>query len=538
MRGPLARAGRLLADTAARGRSAMAGLVLARGGPAWLRVRLEGPLEDLRPPRLLALARPPAGPPPPPLLDLLQALRRAAADPRIAGVLLHLHGVVAGPSRLLSLHREIELVRRSGKPVVAFGESLSGAELLLASAASRVIMPESGSLLLLGLRAERLHLAGLLRRLGLRVEVLSVGAYKTAAERFTREHMSEEEREQLGALLDDLDREVVARLAAGRGLPEEAVRDRIDRGPYTGRGALEAGLVDDLLYPDEVEGVLRELAPGRGPSEEPRLVDVDRYHRMVAAWPPGARLTQPRPRLAYLVLRGPIHRGRAPHGIACDRVRGWLDALRRDPAIRAVVVRLETPGGDAVASDLLHRELQRLGGRKPVVASLGDVAASGGYFLAAGCGGIVAEAGSVTGSIGVVGARLDASELLDRAGIRAEAIERGARAGLLSPTRRLEPGERRALRAAMEELYGLFVARVAEGRGLDAERVRALGGGRVYSGAAARREGLVDRLGGPLEAVEEAAARAGLAPGAPVRLEVLPRRPWAALAPPGRVLAS
>ncbi len=267
-------------------------------------------------------------------------------------------------------------------------------------------------------------------------------------------------------------------------------------------------------------------------------MDVDRYHRMVASWPPGARMAGPRPRLGYLVLRGPIHRGRAPYGIACDRVRGCLDALREDPGIRAAVVRLETPGGDAVASDLLYREIRRLRERKPVVASLGDVAASGGYFLAAGCERIVAEAGSVTGSIGVVGARLDASALLARAGVRAEAVERGARAGMLSPTRRLEPGERRALREAMEELYGLFVARVAEGRGLDPARVRALGGGRVYSGVSARREGLVDRLGGPLEAVEEAAARAGLAPGAPVRVEVFPRRPWTALAGPGRVLAS
>jgi protease-4 len=186
---------------------------------------------------------------------------------------------------------------------------------------------------------------------------------------------------------------------------------------------------------------------------------------------------------------------------------------------------VDSPGGDAVASDLLWRALRRVGERKPVVASLGDVAASGGYFLAAGAGSVVAESATLTGSIGVVGGKLDLSGLYERLGVGKDSVERGARAGMLAEERAFTPEERKAVREEMQALYELFLARVGEGRSLPREAVHAAGGGRVWSGARARELGLVDALGGPLEALGELRRRAGIGAAEPWLVELHPRLP-------------
>jgi protease-4 len=211
--------------------------------------------------------------------------------------------------------------------------------------------------------------------------------------------------------------------------------------------------------------------------------------------------------------------------VACDTYRRLFDRLAEDERVAAVVVRIDSPGGEVVASDLLWRALRQLGREKPVVASLGDTAASGGYYVAAAAQAIVAEAGSITGSIGVVGGKLDLSGLYERLGVARDGVERGARAGLFSEARGFTPDERKAVREDMESAYERFVARVAEGRALAPERVLESAGGRVWSGAAAEARGLVDALGGPLEAIAEALRRAGLDPEGRVALGVAPRLP-------------
>jgi protease-4 len=261
-----------------------------------------------------------------------------------------------------------------------------------------------------------------------------------------------------------------------------------------------------------------------------RRVEAALYHGLRAADPGWRPLWRELPRVAFVVARGAVHRGSAHHGIAAERMGEILDALRRDDAVRGIVLRIESPGGDGLASDLLWRSVALLAREKPVVVSMGDVVASGAYYAACAADAIFAEAATLTGSIGVVGGRLDAEGLLRRLGIAREAVERGARAGLLSATHGFTASERAAVQSAMQTIYGTFVERVSAGRKLPIEEVEKVAQGRVWSGVRARGIGLVDAIGGPLEALAEARRRAGLAPGERALVEIHPRvAPFAGL---------
>jgi len=514
---------RLGANSIRLARLAAARLTLPSDGGVWLVLRLGSPVEEFRTPQL-ALSRSPRLT----LLDVLKVLDAAARDPRVAGVVLRFTGPVGGMSRALSLRRSVVRLRESGKPVVAWSEGFEAESYVAASGATRVVVPESGSVLLVGIRLESLHLKLLLDRVGARPEVVSVGAYKSAGERFTRTGLSPEHREQLDALVEGLYAELLTAIAEGRGLDRAAASERVDGGPYAAPAALEAGLVDALRYPDEVEDELVELAPSTAVSPQdgrPRLLDAAGYLALCAndvGWRP---LLGDLTHVAYVVARGAIRRGRGPRGIAADSFRRVLDALRRDAAVGAVVLRIDSPGGDAVASDLLWRSATLLREDKPLVVSMGDVAASGGYFMAAAADAVFAESSTLTGSIGVIGGKPDLSGLFEKIGVTRDGVERGARAGMLSAGRGFTPDERAAYRALLRAMHGTFADRVAQGRGLSAEEVAGLASGRVWSGRQARALGLVDELGGPLEALAEARRRAGLGERERYLLELHPRLP-------------
>jgi protease-4 len=521
---PGAVASRLAANAARGVRRLLERTTLPRDGKVWLVVRLGGETPEILPPRL------PFQPAPqhPTLLEALASLEAAGEDPRVAGVLLRFTEPLHGLAGALSLRRAVDGVRERGKPVVAFGDSYTAASLLVASGASRVYLPESGSVLLVGLRFEGFFLKGLLGRLEISPEVVRVGSHKTAGERFTRDGMSPEEREQLEALADDFYEPLIEGLARGRGMEPAALRDLVDRGPYSARAAEEAGLVDGCRYPDEVEAELPQLAAETATEPRtgrPRAVDTAVYHALRVAdagWRP---LIGDLPRIAYVVGRGAIHRGRGMRGMAADTVRELLEGLRRDEGVRGVVMRIDSPGGDAVASDLIWRALRLVADEKPVVVSMGEVAASGGYYVAAAAHSVFAEATTVTGSIGVVGGKLDLEGLYRKVGVGRDAVERGARAGLLSETRGFTADERAAMQQLFGAMYGTFVDRVAEGRGLEREAVAGVAQGRIWSGARARGHGLVDTLGGPLDALREVSRRAGLAERDRYLLELHPRLP-------------
>ena len=517
-------AGRAVANLSRAARRVLAGRVLPRGDSCWVEVRLHEHLLDQRAPRAPFVSEHHLT-----FLEVLQVVDAAGRDPRVDGVLLKLEGGPVSFSQALSLRRATLRLRERGKPVVAYAESVDAPAFLVASAATRFWLPEEGSLFLVGIRLEATYFRGLLDRLHVEPEVIRVGTHKAMAERFTREQMSGEEREQLEGLADDLYDALVAGIAAGRGLDASAVRAAIDSGPYRGCSAVKAGLADACLYPDELDERLADLAPAlaAGKAPDPSRVhrtDAQSYHALGidSGWRP---LFRDLPRIAYVVAGGAIHRGRRSSGIACDELRDVLDKLRENESTRAVVLRIESPGGDSLASDLLWRAISLVAREKPVIVTMGDVVASGGYYMAVAADALLAEAATVTGSIGVVGGKANLAELYRRIGLGKDAVERGARAGLLSESRGFTDDERLALQAEMTSVYDTFTDRVAQGRGLSPERVSGVAEGRIWSGARALSLGLIDAIGGPLEALREARKRAGLAADDRVLIDVLPRAP-------------
>jgi len=497
---------------------------LPRTGGFWLEVPLRGPLDEMP-----TLHAPIGRPPSPNLLDVLETLVAAQDDPQVAGVLLRVTGPLRGLARILTLRRAISELRESGTPVVVYAESLEIESLLLASAADRIWMPTSGSVFVVGLRLESFFLKGVLERIEPAPEVERVRRYKRPAEPFSRDGVSPESREQLETLADDLYAELVEGIAAGRGAPAEAVRAAIESGPYRVPAAIEVGLVDRALYPDEIDEALAAFAdgePAEGAEPTPaRRIDAVLYHALRAAdsgWRP---LLRGLPRIAYVVARGSIGRSPSARGISSESYGELLAGLRVDPRIAGVVLRIDSGGGDALASDLLWRELAMTGREKPVVASMGDVVASGGYFMASAAHEVWAEAATVTGSIGVVGGKVNLEGLYRRLGVSKDGVTRGERAGLLSEGRGFTQAEKRVVRDEMNDVYENFLARVAEGRKLSVDEVRAVAQGRIWSGVRAKQVGLVDAIGGPLEALRAVAARAGLARGQAVIVDRYPRRP-------------
>jgi protease-4 len=460
------------------------------------------------------------------ILDLLRCLDRASRDPRLAGVLLRFQGM--GPhsfAHAAALRRAVDALREADVPVAAWAESLTAPQLWIASGANRLWIPESGAVQLVGLRSEQVFLKDLLDKLDVVPEVVHVGKYKSAGEMATRRSMSVEQREQLEAWQADLFSELVAAIARGRGLEEERVRDLIDNGPYSAASAREAGLIDGFLYRDEIEEELRPLKVASGPDRDVCGLDIHGYLGRVVHDPGWHPVLRSLPHVAYVVATGQVHRGPGRRGIGSKVTSDLLERVRDDDRVRAVVLRVDSPGGDAVASDLLYRAVELTRKEKPVVVSMGDVAASGGYYLAAAADAILIEAGSVTGSIGVVGGKINLEGLYRRLGIGRDAVESSARAGAFSESRGFTPDERAAVKGEMEALYDVFLRRVAEGRKMDLDEVERVAQGRIWSGRQALDVGLVDALGGPLEAMAEAASRAGIGDGERYLLDVHPRRP-------------
>jgi len=506
------RVGGGLARWARRG---LARRALPREHAFWVSLELPSPLLDVASHGLGVDGRS--------LLGVLQVLESAAEQPRVAGVLLRLAGAPGGLAKAQSLRRALDALRARGKRVIAWAESLDLESLFVASAADRLWLPETGRLDAVGLRLEGVYLRAFLERLDVKPEVVRIGSHKSAGEMFTEQGMSDASREQLEALVGDAFDALVAGIASGRALSEAAVRAWIDAGPHAARAAREAGIVDDLVYRDEVaEHFARCAASWRDAPGAPEVVDGRVLPALGAAAGPRELVTE-RPHLAYFVLHGAIARG-AGSGIASEPTEATLRRLAEDARVRGVVLRVDSPGGDALASDLLWRGVWRLRREKPVVASLGEVAASGGYYLASAADRVLAERSTLTGSIGVVGGKLDVSGLARRLGIGRDGVERGARAGMYGSGRGFTEDEREAVRAEMRGLYDTFVARVAEGRGMSEDAVRRAAEGRVWSGRAALGLGLVDALGGPLEALAATRRAAGLR-REPVVLEHHPRLP-------------
>jgi len=465
---------------------------------------------------------------------VLEGLSRASRDPRVRALVVKLGGSqpVLSPARAQELRQAVLDFRDGGKLAVAwaetFGELGRGTvPYYLATGFDEIWLQPSGDVCLTGVAVEMPFFRGALDKAGVTLQVGKRHEYKNAADVLTEPAFTTAHREATERLVQSLMEQLVAGIAAGRNLDATQVRDLIDRAPLFATEALEAGLVDHLGYRDEVHAAVRErvgyeaLLLYLGRYSRPRLADMSR------------RFTRSQAEaLALVHVTGPIHVGKSrgqPLGrqsAGSDTVAAALRSASKAEDVKAVVLRVTSPGGSYVASDTIWRQvaLTRQAG-KPVVVSMGDVAASGGYFVAMGADAIVAEPTTITGSIGVLSGKLVIADLLGRLGVTHDRVA-GARHGLMfSPFDRFTDEEWERLNAWLDRIYDDFVAKVAEGRGLARDRVHELARGRVWSGADAQERGLVDELGGLATAVEVAKERAGLAPSAEPELLVHPRRP-------------
>ncbi len=464
---------------------------------------------------------------------LRETLTHAANDPALAAVMVEVAGVACGMASAQELHDLLAAVGRGGKRTIAVldSEAAEPRDYLIAAGAREVVANPDTTFMMLGVSAGGLFIKRALATLHVEAQTLKWKEYKGAGEITSREHMSPEVRESLEAVVDDWQRVLVDYVARARRLDPARAKELINSGFLSARTGQEAGLIDrlghtqDVLADFEAEEEGEERPPltarlvRRAQRREGqrrrgnRIVDLNRYLRRTSYLEDKGR----RPRIGLVYGLGPVIAGEPPRTgefISGQQTAAELMHAARDPRVRAVVFRVNSPGGSAVGSDLVWRavtEVRRRG--KPVVVSMGDVAGSGGYYVSMAADAIVAQPCTVTGSIGVVYTKFNLAGLLERIGINVDYAKSSPIGDALSVTRALTEGELEQLNQVMSEVYANFCAKVGQGRKLDPAQTEAVARGRIWSGAAAAGNGLVDELGGMARAVELAREKAKLAPG-------------------------
>lgn len=444
-----------------------------------------------------------------PLLKVLQTLEAAAADDRIRGIYLRMgyNENVAGTALLEELRAAIEEFKASGKFVVAYNENYSQAQYYLASVADRIYLQPEGGVSWYGLSSNTMFFKGLFDKLDLRAEVFRPTAckYKSAVEPFILDRMSPANREQMQALVDGMWGVISSDVCASRGIDSLQMRRLTDNLEVSlAQEALDNGFVDGLLYEDQMEDIFTEL----GLSEGYDFVSLGDYASMIA--PDAKSLSADR--VAVLYAQGQIVDGEGyGEEIYGNTLASKIADLRADDRVKAVVVRVNSPGGSALASEVVWREMELLRAEKPVIVSMGSYAASGGYYISCPADVIVADRLTLTGSIGVFGMILDPREALqNKLGITFDGVSSNASSDFLT-TGPLTPVQRAMIMRGVDQVYGTFTSHVAQGRNLPLERVLEIAGGRVWSGQDALGVGLVDTCGGLKTALAVAIDKAGIA---------------------------
>ncbi|MBK9167439.1 MAG: signal peptide peptidase SppA [Bryobacterales bacterium] len=480
---------------------------------AALVLRLEGDIPERTPldlPFPLLAEQQPAS-----VSEIWEALHRAATDSRIEAILLEPRGLEIGWAKMQELRAGLAAFRKSGKPVIAYLRNPGTREYYLASAADKVYISPEDYLNVKGLLAQSMYFKNTLDKLGVEVQIVHAGKYKDFGDMFVRDRMSPETREALTAILDDLYGDLIRTLAEARGQEVDAMRALLDQGPFLATEAKQNGLIDDLLYEDQVLDELKK----RVQSQEVRRVSHRDYIK--AAPSSGARV-------ALLVGQGGISAGGDgmgdDDGIQSLSFIRTVRRLAKDDSVRGVILRLDSPGGDAIASDEIWRELNLLSKKKPMVVSMSDTAASGGYYMAMTGDPVLAYPGTVTGSIGVVFGKANLKGLYTKLGVTKDTLKRGRFADIDSDYSALDPEALAKLRRGVDSTYETFVTKVAEARKREFSDVEPLAQGRVWLGSQAHERGLVDELGGLDRAVELIRERAGVEAEEKIRLVTYPPR--------------
>jgi protease-4 len=473
----------------------------------------------------------------------LHRIQKAKNDPAVKALYLEIDGLQIGWGKLDELRRAIADFRKSGKKVHAYLESGEPKDYLLALACDEVAMPESSWLMLIGLRAEITFYKGLFDKLGIKADMLQMGDFKGAAEPYTRAEMSPEFRKQYESVLDDYFEkglvEVVAKSRAGKGLTCERVKKLIDSGPYNAKTALKEGLIDRVAYADDVENAVKESVKSKGitivrdyektHSKELNLANPFDLLKLFTSSKPS---TSKKPKLVVIHVSGTIVNGKSSRGLLGGESCGSttiIEAIHEaeaDKTVKGIVLRVDSPGGSALASDLMWNELVKC--KKPIVASMSDTAASGGYYVSMGTKKIYAEPGTLTGSIGVVGGKIVLGGLENKVGLTTDVISRGANAGIVAGSTSYSEAEKKAMTALMKETYDQFLTKALEGRkragvSMTREKMETLAGGRVWTGRQAKAAGLVDELGTLEDALAEVRTMANVLESDELEILELPR---------------
>ena len=448
-----------------------------------------------------------------------EMFRKAAADSRVKGIIFEPHGLSIGWAKLEEIRQEIAAFKKSGKPIITFLRGPGTREYYLATATDRIFMMPEDMLDVKGLRVEAFYLKNTLDKLGVKMDVIHAGKYKDAGDIFTQTSMSPETAEVLNDVLDQYYGNLINTIAQGRKKQPDEVRAIVDRGPFMGKQAQSSGLIDVLGYEDQV---VQEMQKRLKQSKLTR-VSSKAYLKVPAAsvGAAGAR------RIALVVGDGEITRGSGDESVNEDGIvsGGFIKLLRQvenDSTIKGAIIRVNSPGGDGVASDEILQKVKDLSKKKPVVISMSDVAASGGYFISMTGDPVLAYPNTLTGSIGVIFAKPNLRGLYDKIGVTKQLLSRGHYAVLDSEYKPLTDDERQKLGEEIDGFYRVFVSRVAEGRKRRYEEVEPLAQGRVWLGSEAKKNGLVDQLGGLDRAIELVKERARIPASEKITLVAYP----------------
>ncbi len=465
-----------------------------------------------------------------PLKDLIARMKKVPGDETVKGVVLLPGSTYLGYGQIEEIRRVLDEIKSAGKEIDVHADVLSMRDYVLLAGASKISVVPTGIVIITGLRAEGPYVRGLLDMIGVKPDFMTCGAYKSAAEMFMRKGPSEESERMTNWLLDSMYETAVRLIAEGRGVTPEKARQWIDGGLYTAEKAKQAGIVDAVEYrQDFVAGLKSKYGDDvqfdkRYGKKKRKAIDLSSPLGMLQIWAEllgGPAKKKPgKDAVAIVYVEGPIMPGKpepspfpfGTSGIAYSTpIRKALDEAAGDDSVKAVVLRVDSPGGSATASEIILNATKRVKAKKPLVVSMGDVAGSGGYYVACGAETIFADAATITASIGVLGGKLATTDMWNKIGITWKSYGRGASAGLLSARDVFSPEERETLQALMSEVYDVFKAHVVAIRGDRLKKdIDEIAGGRVFTGRQALELGLIDQLGGLDDAIAHVAKQAQL----------------------------
>jgi protease IV len=458
------------------------------------------------------------------LNEILSSIKKAKEDENIRGIFLDLTVIPAGSASIDEIRNALIDFKHSGKFIVSYADAYLQNTYYLASASDSIFMNPAGSMAFVGLKAEVLFYKNLLDKLGVKPEIIRHGKFKSAVEPYMLDRMSDENKEQLSGFIGSVWGHLLNGISDARNIPVEKLNEAADLLQVNlASDAVKLGFIDGLLYRDQMQNLLDSLSGLNGKGKTP-FISLEDYTN-VPAKKTGKSLAKNK--IAIVYATGEVIMGDGAEGdVGSERISKAIREARKDSTIKAIVLRINSPGGSALASEVIWREVKLAAETKPLIASMGNVAASGGYYIACPADTIVAGPNTITGSIGVFGLLLNAQDLVSKKiGITRDAAVTNKHSDIASPLRPMTPDERNFIQLSVEDIYKTFVQHVAEGRGMRPEQVDSIGQGRIWSGTDAVRIGLVDVLGGLDKAVEIAASSAGLTE---YRIISLPRLedPW------------